>query len=173
MDWRISAVRKAWESWDCWAWRREGSGGILSVYINTWRESAKKTEPGCFQWCPVTGEEAVGTNWNMRGFVLTSGNIFLLWGWPRTGTGCPERLWSLRPWRYSKTIWTQSWPISSRWPCLSRGVEPDDFQKSLPVSVILLARYHILIATMMYQGALNFLSLQWPKSHSKRHFRDF
>ena len=25
------------------------------MYINTWREDAKKTEPGSFQWCPVTG----------------------------------------------------------------------------------------------------------------------
>ena len=25
-------------------------------------EGAKKTEPGSFQWCPVTGQEPMGTN---------------------------------------------------------------------------------------------------------------
>jgi len=27
-------------------------------------------------------------------------NLFSLWGWSNTGTGCLERLWSLHPWRY-------------------------------------------------------------------------
>ena len=39
-DWSISPMRTGWESWDCSAQRREGSGGILSMCINTWRESA-------------------------------------------------------------------------------------------------------------------------------------
>lgn len=43
----------------------------------------------------------------------------LLWGWWNTGTGCPEWLWSLPPWRYSKPefqvtcsrwlLWAGSW----------------------------------------------------------------
>ena len=36
--------------------------GISSMSINTCREGAKGTEPGSFQWCPVTGPEAMGTN---------------------------------------------------------------------------------------------------------------
>ena len=40
--------------------------GILSMYVNTWREGAKGTEPGSFQWCPVAGPEAMGTNWTDR-----------------------------------------------------------------------------------------------------------
>ncbi|KAK4806772.1 hypothetical protein QYF61_005568 [Mycteria americana] len=31
-----------------------------------------------------------------------------------TGTGCPERLWSLPPYRYSKVVWTWSWATGSR-----------------------------------------------------------
>lgn len=34
------------------------SGRISSLYINIWRERAKKTEPDSFQWCLVTGQEA-------------------------------------------------------------------------------------------------------------------
>lgn len=30
-------------------------------------EGAKKTEPDCSQWCPVSGQETVGTNWNTGG----------------------------------------------------------------------------------------------------------
>jgi len=32
-----------------------------------------------------------------------------LWGWPSSDKCCPERLWSLPPWRYSKAIWTWFW----------------------------------------------------------------
>jgi len=49
-DWNISPMKNDWESWDCSAWRREGSGGILAMYTNTWSEAAKKMEPGSFQW---------------------------------------------------------------------------------------------------------------------------
>lgn len=31
------------------------------------------------------------------------GEILLLWGW--LNINCPERLWSLHPWNYLKTIW--------------------------------------------------------------------
>jgi len=33
-------------------------GDLLSVYLM----GVKKTEPDTFQWCPVTGYEAMGTN---------------------------------------------------------------------------------------------------------------
>ena len=98
---------------------------------DTWSEGAKRTEPGSSQWCPVPGPEAVGTKWNTGGSHWTSGNIFLLWGWLNTGTGCPRRLWSLQPWRYSKAIWTCCWAADSRSPCWSREVGPD-FQRSYP-----------------------------------------
>ena len=79
--------------------------GVSSMYVNTWREGAKKTEPGSFQWCPVPGPVAMGTNWNTGGSLWTSGNTFSLWGWSSTGTSCPERLWNFPPWRYSKAVW--------------------------------------------------------------------
>ena len=34
---------------------------ILTIFMNTWRESAKWTESSSFQWCPVPGQEAMST----------------------------------------------------------------------------------------------------------------
>ena len=68
---------------------------------------------------------------NMRKYFFT------LWVWPSIAKGCPERLWSLPPWRHSKAIWTWSWAPGSWWSCLSRRVGPDDLQGSLPNSAIL------------------------------------
>ena len=118
--------------------KRKLGGGISSMCINTWRDGVKKTEPDSFQRCPVTGQEAMGTNWNTGGSPWTSGNTFSLWGWPSIGTGCPERLWSLCPWRYSEVVCTWSWATGSRWLCLSRGIGPDDLWRPLPTSTVLI-----------------------------------
>jgi len=62
-DWSISPVKKHWNIWDYSAWRREGlGGGNSSVYINICKEDVKTAEPGSSQWCPVTGQETLGTN---------------------------------------------------------------------------------------------------------------
>jgi len=37
---------------------------ISSVSVNTRRQGAVRMEPGSAQWCPVLGQEAVGTNWH-------------------------------------------------------------------------------------------------------------
>ena len=37
---------------------------VLLMSINSWREGEKRMEPSSFQWCPVPGQEAVGTNWH-------------------------------------------------------------------------------------------------------------
>lgn len=39
-------------------------GGVSSMCIDTWREDATKTEAGSCQWCPTTGQEAMGTDWS-------------------------------------------------------------------------------------------------------------
>ena len=89
--------------------------------INILGVGVKRMGPDSFQWCPVTGQEATGTNWSMRSSVWTWGRTSSLWGWRSTGTGCPEGLWSLLLWRYSRPGWTLSCAACSRWPCFSRG----------------------------------------------------
>ena len=134
---------------------------------NTWREGEKRTEPDCVQGCPGMWKEAVGTNRNTAGSLWTSGITSLLWGWPSTGTGCPERLWSLPPCllfcRYSKATWTWSWATASRRPCLDGpGGRPDDILTSLPTSTILWSYTHSVLTCCQshhfcdqpYQGTL-------------------
>ena len=84
-----------------------------------------------FQWCPATGQGAMGTDWSSGSSVWTWGRTSSLWGWWSPGTGCPERLWSLLLWRYSRPAWTTSCAACCRWPCFSRAVGLDDPQRSL------------------------------------------
>ena len=51
--------------------------------------------------------------------------------------GCPEKLWSLHPWRYSNSDWTWPWATCCSWPCFEQGGTPDDFLRCLPTSAIL------------------------------------
>lgn len=64
--------------------------------------------------------------WQGSGYRLTHRRFYqniknhnLLWRWSSTGAGCPEKLWRLHAWRYSKVIW--SW-----WLFLSSGVGQED-----------------------------------------------
>ena len=93
--------------------------------------------PNSFQWCPETGQGAMGTNWGTGSSVWTWGGTSSLWEWRSTGTGCPGRLWSLLLWRYSRPAWTRSCAACCRWPCFSRRVGLDDPQWSLPTPTIL------------------------------------
>ena len=52
-------------------------GDLINMYkYNVCKyKDTKRTEPGSFQWCPMTGPEAVGTNWNTGGSLWTSRNF--------------------------------------------------------------------------------------------------
>lgn len=68
---------------------------------------------------PQTGGSYAGKEKN-RSSGHNLSITFSLWGGPSTGTGYPERLWSLHPWKYSKPR-TYSWAAGCGWPCSSRG----------------------------------------------------
>jgi len=93
--------------------------------------------PSSFQWYPVTGQGAMGTNWSTGSSVWTWGRTSSLWGWRSTGPVCPGRLWSLLLWRYSRPAWTRSCAACCRRPFFGRGVGLDDPQRSLPTPTIL------------------------------------
>ena len=112
--------------------------------ISCWRSffdlkklGVRRMGPSSFQWCPVTGQGAMGTNWGTGSSVWTWGGTSSLWVWRSTGTGCAGRVWSLLLWRYSRPTWTRSCAAYCRWPCLGRGVGLDDPQRSLPTPTIL------------------------------------
>jgi len=94
--------------------------------INILRVGVRRMGPDSFQWCSATGQGAMGTNWSIRSSIWTWGRTSSFWGWWSTGTGCPEGLWILLLWRYSKPSWTRSCAACSGWPCFSKGVGLDD-----------------------------------------------
>ena len=86
------------------------------MLVNIWRVGVKRMGPDSFQWCPATRQGATGTNWSIGSSTWTWGRTSFLWGWWSPGTGCPERLWSLLLWRYSRPVWTRSCAACSGWP---------------------------------------------------------
>ena len=107
------------------------------MLINIWRVGVRRMGPNSFQWCPATGQGAMGTNWSIGSSVWTWGRTSSLWGWRSTGTGSRGRLWSLLLWRCSNPAWTRSCAAYCRWPCFGRGGGLDDPQRSLPTPNIL------------------------------------
>ena len=103
------------------------------MLINIWRVGVRRMGPNSFQWCPVTGQGATGTNWSIGSSIWTRGRTSSLWGWWSTGTGSPGRLWILPLWRYSRPAWTRSCAACCRWLCFGL----DDPQRSLPTPTIL------------------------------------
>ena len=135
-DWSICPVRKAWGSWACSAWRREGCEGTFEMPLNICRVGVRRTGPDSFQWCPVTGQGATGTNWSRGSSSWTGGRTSSLWGWRSPGPGCPEGLWSLLLWRYSSPAWPRCCAACSGWPYLGR-VGLGDPQRALPSPAML------------------------------------
>ena len=107
------------------------------MLINISRVGVKRMGPDSFQWCPVTGQRAVGTNWSTGSSSWTGGRTCSLWVWRSTGTCCPEGLWILLLWRYINCAWTRSCAVCCRWSCFGRGIGLDDPQRSLPTPNLL------------------------------------
>lgn len=134
-EWFISSQRKGWENWDCSAWRRGFSGGILSS-INTWRAGTKWKKPGSFETWLVPEQEAMVKNWNKRFPRNIRKHFFTVWvteHWNRL----LREVVDYPSWRSSKAVWTWSCASYSRYTCLSLGVGPDVLQESLPALTIL------------------------------------
>lgn len=85
---------KGWESWDCSEWKREMSVCLSLVYINTWREATKRTEPGAFQWFIGTGQEAEDTNWNTGNSTWRT-EALLCYAGEGALTQAAQKLWGL------------------------------------------------------------------------------
>lgn len=64
-------------------------GRILLVCINTWREGDKEDRAKIFSVVP-----SYGTKLKHRRFLPKIRKHFQFWGWPNTGAGYSERLWS-------------------------------------------------------------------------------
>jgi len=80
-------------------WRREGWEAISSLFMNIESVGVKSVGLGSFQWWATV--EARSRNWNTGCSILRQGIPSSLSECRSTGTGCPERLWSLLFWRDS------------------------------------------------------------------------
>lgn len=61
-------MRRGQASWDSLASGGDGSGGTLSLCINTGWEGLKKTETDFSQWAPTDRVRSTGNNQNYRKF---------------------------------------------------------------------------------------------------------
>ena len=90
------------------------------MLVNILRMGVKGMGPDSFQWCPATGQGAMGTSWSMGSSSWRQGRTSSLWGWRSPGTGCPGRYLLL--WRYSRPSWLRSCAACSGWPCFGRSL---------------------------------------------------
>jgi len=80
----------------------------------------------------VPRDRTRGNGHKLEHRMFLTRNISFLWGWHSTGTGCPERLWSLLLWRHSKPTYA----TCCRELALAEA-ELSDLQRSFSTSVIL------------------------------------
>lgn len=83
-----------------------------------------------FMWWPVSGQEAMDTNWNTRGFPWPSQSTSVLCGSLSTSTGCPE-LWSLLLGDLQNSLGRGPGPTLGG----PAGVRQSDLQMSLPLQL--------------------------------------
>lgn len=101
------------------------SKDVIHIYTFRW---CAKVEPGPLQWCPLTGPEALSTDWNMGMSSWLSGNIVKVADhWHRVYREA-EQSHNLEILKTCLDI------VLSIQLCLSRGVGADDLQKCLQTS---------------------------------------
>ena len=91
---------------------------LIEDLINSYKYLKGGFQKDLFQWCPATGQGAMGTNWSTWSSIWTQGRTFSLFF-----TGCPGRLCILLLWRYSRATWMRSCAACFRWTCFGRGLD--------------------------------------------------
>lgn len=113
----ISLMRKICGIQDCSAWRRLG-GDLINArkYL---KGMSQVNEARLFSVVP---SDRIRSKWHKLKhgkFHTNMRKTSLLWG-DSTGTGCPEKWWSLLLWRYSRPTWTLSCVTYSKGSALTR-----------------------------------------------------
>lgn len=108
------------------AWRSGELEGILSIFVETWKEDAKKL---VLISSVVPSARTGCTNWNIHS-VLTSGNPYCAGDWAM------ELSLEYPSLEILQSLWTWLWAACFRWPCWTRGFGPE-VPSNLDQSVIL------------------------------------
>ena len=99
-----AAMLKTLNSCSCHIWLKIISSEYPCHVILQWAQPSSTT-PGRV----VLGLEGMASNCAREDSGWTLGNTTSLKGWSGTGMGCPERWWSHRAWRCSKSVWMLCW----------------------------------------------------------------
>ena len=99
-------MRKGWETWGCSVWRRKDREDLL----NTYKYLMSGSQMDGARLFSVSSSRAKGNRHKIKhkNFHTNVRKKLFIWGWQNTGTGCPERLWSLFLWGCSKSFWRLS-----------------------------------------------------------------
>lgn len=84
-DWSISLMRRDWESWD-----HSAQGDLIHPMGGNEEERVRLCSV-----VPTDRTRGSGHRLKKVKFYLNIRRPFLLWGWPSTGTGWLEKMWSL------------------------------------------------------------------------------
>ena len=94
--WSTWSLRTGWDSWSIQPWEKKDWSNliaVLSCLTGAYREARYFVE------VHVDRTRGSQHKWQHRQFQLNEKKNSVLGGWSKTGTGCPERLWSLHLWR--------------------------------------------------------------------------
>jgi len=121
------------------------SSDLLTQHYCGWSMKTKREEERYFfKKCRMkilSGKLHISGNLLLKSSSLfnqledNSKNRTLLWVRQSTATNCPERLWSLLLWRYSRPIWTPTCVTYCRVPALASGWTW--WSPKVPISTIL------------------------------------
>ena len=92
------------------------------MFINILTVGDKGRWPTSFQWSVETGQGETAINCSIQSSApICAGTS--QWGWWSTEMGCPERLWVVLLWRYSRSVWMPTCATWCRGPALAGGLD--------------------------------------------------
>lgn len=146
-------VQRKTQNWICSSWSCSGKSLLLPTTPYNRRMLWRRIQTLLrgTQWKEGRQWAQVGTQ---EILTQSKGESFSLWGWSKNSRSCPETLWKLHPWRYSKLNWTR-WINLIKMGLLWAEVWTRDLWKSL-LMYITLWFYAVLCAFIIYSRPFKF-----------------
>mgnify|MGYP001855700443 CR=1 FL=1 len=108
---------KLWRVWRTCLWRpakvldlkKKRLRGDLTCLCSHLKGDCSKVGFVLFSQVTVIGQEGMASSWVRSSSDWRLGRISPQKEWWGSGTGCPRRCWSHRPWRCSGNVWMWHW----------------------------------------------------------------